>query len=162
MSGSTSSTPIGLPARLPAEVQTAGEADLEVLAASQPIAADAPVGGARWRRLRLPQSFDPLWLAGCALVLLLWWLLSVAMPSALFPGPDTVARRIVQDFFAAPELAFYGLPDASLFNSMLYTAENVALAMVIGTAIGTLSGLLAARFALMRAVLEPIVMTAGT
>jgi ABC-type nitrate/sulfonate/bicarbonate transport system permease component len=116
---------------------------------------------ARARRW-VTQSIDPLWIAGSLLFLLIWWGLTRLAPSTTVPAPENVLARIVHDFFAAPELAFYGLPDASLFNSMLYTAENVAIAMLIGTGVGTLSGLLAARSRTVRAILEPIAMTAGT
>ncbi len=137
-------------------------AELEALSATQPIAADSPIVRQGLFRRRLPRSFDPLWILGSAVTLALWWGVTRVAPNPVFPGPGSVAARIAHDFFAAPELAFYGLPDASLFNSMLYTGENVVLAMLIGTAVGTLSGLLAARFHLVRAILEPIVMTAGT
>lgn len=108
------------------------------------------------------RSVDPLWIVGTALLLLFWWGLTKVAPSTTVPGPIGVATRIANDFFSAPELTFYGLPDGSLFNSMLYTGENVVFAMLIGTVVGTLAGLLAARFHLARAVLEPIAMTAGT
>ncbi len=165
MSGSTSSTHTGWPAPSPPDRRALdaarAEADVEAVEAAQPIAAAAPTRRAALGR-RLPTSFDPLWLLGILVVVLVWWAVGRVVPSATFPGPDSVAGRIAQDFFTAPELAFYGLPNVGLFNSMLYTGENVAIAMAIGTAVGTLSGLLAARFRLVGAILEPIAMTAGT
>jgi len=142
-------------------------AELSALAAAQPIAAPdlgprITVASARPRRWQVPQNIDPLQIAGSVLFVLLWFLLATAAPSSSLPTPQSVAARLASDFFAAPELAFYGLPDASLFTSMIYTGENVALAMLIGTLVGTLGGLLTARFGTMRAILEPIVMTAGT
>jgi ABC-type nitrate/sulfonate/bicarbonate transport system permease component len=137
------------------------QTDLEAVEAHEPIVADWALRLGRVCRL-VPASFDPLWLAGSALVILVWWAASKAAPSAMFPGPDSVVARIAQDFVIAPELAFYGLANVGLLNSMIYTGENVAIAMLIGTAVGTIAGLLAARFRLIGAVLEPIAMTAGT
>jgi ABC-type nitrate/sulfonate/bicarbonate transport system permease component len=45
---------------------------------------------------------------------------------------------------------------------MVYTGTNVLIAVVLGSAVGTVSGLVTARFHLIRSVLDPIVMTAGT
>ena len=44
----------------------------------------------------------------------------------------------------------------------MYTAENVVVAVLIGTAIGVATGLFSARFSLVRAALDPVMMTAGT
>ena len=131
-------------------------ADVGAVAAAQPIGRAGV--GRRW----LPQSIDPLWIVGSILFLLFWWGLTRIAPSTTLPSPESVATRIAHDFFSANELAFYGLPDASLFNSIVYTGENVAIAMLIGATAGTLAGLVAARFHVMRAILEPIAMTAGT
>jgi ABC-type nitrate/sulfonate/bicarbonate transport system permease component len=91
-----------------------------------------------------------------------WQLLTTAIPPSFLPTPVAVVARVVADFFSAPELTFYGLTDASLFTSMLYTGENVMLALIIGAAIGILAGLCSARFGLVRAVIDPIMLTAGT
>ena len=142
-----------------------GAAEVDAVAPREPVAAGPaplPAGEARRPRRWLPTSIDPLWVFGSILFVLVWWGLARSAPSTILPGPASVVARIRLDFFAAPELAFYGLPDASLFNSMIYTGENVAIAMVIGATAGTLSGLLAARFRTIRAILEPIAMTAGT
>jgi len=166
MSGSTSSTRTGSPARPasdPASLEDAqSEADLEAVEARQPVSAGEDTGRFGLGRRFLSESFDPLWVAGSVLVVLLWWAVGKVAPSATFPAPGSVARRIAQDFFSAPELAFYGLSNVGLFNSMLYTSENVGIAMLIGAALGTVSGLLAARFRVVGAILEPIAMTAGT
>jgi hypothetical protein len=71
-------------------------------------------------------------------------------------------ERIGHDFIRAEELSFYGLADTGLLDSMIYTATNVLIAVALGSATGTLDGLVAARFHLVRAVLDPIVMTTGT
>ncbi|MGH7037778.1 MAG: ABC transporter permease [Stellaceae bacterium] len=127
--------------------------------------AGTPAQAARRRSLPLRAAVaavDPLRLVGMALLVALWQLSALALPPALLPGPWPVVQRMAADFFSAPELAYSGLPGANLFNSMIYTGENVLLALVIGTAIGVLSGLATARFSLLRAAVDPIMFTAGT
>lgn len=112
--------------------------------------------------MRVPRALDPLRLTGVVLVLALWSALSVLMSPALLPPPLAVAARLVADFLSAPELSYYGLADASLLGSMLYTGENVLAAVAIGASAGTLAGLVSARFGLVRAAIDPIMFTAGT
>ena len=45
---------------------------------------------------------------------------------------------------------------------MLYTAENVAIAVTIGSVLGAVTGLVTARFRLARSIIDPVVLTAGT
>ena len=105
---------------------------------------------------------DPLRLAGVALFIGFWQLFTLALPPIILPTPLGVVRRLCADFWSAPQLAYYGVSEANLYGNLLYTAENVLIAVVIGAVIGILSGLLSARFALFRAVVDPIMMTAGT
>lgn len=107
-------------------------------------------------------TFDPLRLVGIVLLVALWQITALVLPPSLLPGPWPVLLRMETDFFSAPELAYPGLPGVNLFNSMIYTSENVLLALMIGTGIGALFGLATARFSLLRAALDPIVFTAGT
>ncbi len=120
-----------------------------------------------WERLRAGASsaalaLDPLRLAGVALFLGAWQAATFALPPIILPTPAGVAGRICDDFWSAPALAYYGLGDADLCGNLLYTAENVALAVAAGAALGIATGLLSARLALVRAVADPVVMTAGT
>jgi ABC-type nitrate/sulfonate/bicarbonate transport system permease component len=113
-------------------------------------------------RRRLIAAIDPLRLLGVVLLIGAWQALTLVVPPSLLPAPAHVIARVFADFFSAPELSFYGLGDASLFGSMIYTTENVLIALAIGTAIGVLAGLATARFDLPRAVIDPIMFTAGT
>ena len=80
----------------------------------------------------------------------------------ILPGPFAVLRRAAADFWSAPALSYYGVEDPSLFANLLYTAENVAIAVLLGSAIGVTLGLLSARVWFVRAAIDPIMMTAGT
>ncbi len=115
---------------------------------------------AGWRSLAL--ALDPLRLAGVVLGLGIWQALTALLPPIILPTPAGVAGRVRDDFWSAPSLSYYGLTEANLYGNLLYTAENVLLAVLAGAAIGITSGLLSARFPLVRAVLDPVVMTAGT
>lgn len=112
--------------------------------------------------MRSIAAVDPLRLVGLVLFVLIWQAAAGVLPSIILPRPLAVARRLVTDFFDAPSLSYYGVAEANLYANLLYTAENVVIAVVIGAAIGILTGLVSARFALVRAVVDPVMMTAGT
>jgi ABC-type nitrate/sulfonate/bicarbonate transport system permease component len=77
------------------------------------------------------------------------------------PAPEDVVMRVGADFWAAPELSFYGL-DTGLAQSLAFTAANVFIALTVGSALGVAGGLMTARFALLRQIVDPIMWTAGT
>jgi ABC-type nitrate/sulfonate/bicarbonate transport system permease component len=108
------------------------------------------------------RSVDPLGAVGVILLLGLWWLLTLVVSRTELPQPQDVFARIGDDFGSAPELAFYGVGQNGLLDSMAYTVENVLLAVGIGATIGTVAGLAAARFRLVRELVDPVVLTAGT
>lgn len=105
---------------------------------------------------------DPLRIAGMVVVIAAWQLLTLWLPPIILPTPLGVVQRLLKDFWSAPSLSFYGVEQANLYGNLIYTAENVAIAVVIGSAIGIMAGLLSARFNLIRVVIDPIIMTAGT
>jgi ABC-type nitrate/sulfonate/bicarbonate transport system permease component len=111
---------------------------------------------------RVASSIDPLGLLGLVFLVLIWQLTTAVLPPSSLPAPWRVVERIGHDFIRAEELSFYGLADTGLLDSMIYTATNVLIAVALGSVTGTLAGLVAARFHLVRAVLDPIVMTTGT
>jgi len=110
----------------------------------------------------IARRIDVLGLLGLLLFVVLWQLLTYVIPRFSLPTPLDVARRVVEDFILADYLVAYGLPATGLLDSMLYTTTNVLIAVVIGGAVGTVFGLIAARFELARAILDPVTMTAGT
>lgn len=105
---------------------------------------------------------DPLRLAGVVLFVLVWQVLTLSLPAIILPTPLGVVERLFADFWSAPALSYYGVEEANLYGNLIYTAENVAIAVIIGSAIGILAGLLSARFGIIRAIIDPVMMTAGT
>lgn len=122
----------------------------------------APVPRKAWTSFAAHASVDVWGLAGIVLLLALWWGLTWIVPPMSLPGPIAVIGRIGHDFFVAEQLSYYGLPETGLFGSMVYTARNVILAVTIGSALGTVLGLMTARVTLLRALLDPIFSTIGT
>ena len=122
-------------------------------------------GAAKRRRSWLAvllAAIDPMRLAGAALFVAIWQAITYVLPPVILPTPLGVLRRAGADFWSAPALSFYGVAHADLYENLMYTAENVVVAVLIGTAIGVATGLVSARFSLFRAVVDPVVMTAGT
>ena len=112
--------------------------------------------------LRTLAVLDPFRLAGALLFIAVWELASIFVSPIILPGPLSVLRRAATDFWSAPALSYYGVEDPSLAGNLAYTAENVAIAALIGAVIGVTLGLLSARVWFMRAAMDPIMMTAGT
>ena len=112
--------------------------------------------------LRALAVLDPFRLAGALLFIAVWELASIFVSPIILPGPLSVLRRAATDFWSAPALSYYGVEDPSLAGNLAYTAENVAIAALIGAAIGVTLGLLSARVWFVRAAMDPVMMTAGT
>jgi ABC-type nitrate/sulfonate/bicarbonate transport system permease component len=112
--------------------------------------------------LRALAVLDPFRLAGALLFIAVWELASIFVSPIILPGPLSVLRRAATDFWSAPALSYYGVEDPSLAGNLAYTAENVAIAALIGAVIGVTLGLLSARVWFVRAAMDPIMMTAGT
>jgi ABC-type nitrate/sulfonate/bicarbonate transport system permease component len=105
---------------------------------------------------------DPFRFAGAILFVAIWELGSVFVSPIILPGPFSVLRRAAADFRSAPALSYYGVGDPSLAANLAYTAENVAIAALIGAVMGVTLGLLSARVWFVRAAMDPVMMTAGT
>lgn len=112
--------------------------------------------------LRWARSVDVFGLLGLVLLVVSWWLVTRVVSRTAVPLPQDVFRRVGEDFFGAPELALYGVGQNGLLDSMIYTVENVLFAVAVGGTIGTLAGLSSARIRIVREVIDPIVLTAGT
>lgn len=108
------------------------------------------------------RSFDVLGLAGVVLLIGLWYVATLFVEPVQLPYPHEVLSRIAADFFGAEELAAYGVGEDGLASSVIYTAQNVLIAIVIGSFAGVLIGLTSARVPWFRALLDPIVLIGGT
>ena len=116
----------------------------------------------RRTRDREAARIDPLGVFGLLILLAIWQALTAVLPPSSLPTPWAALIRIKQDFITAEQLSFYGLPNTGLLGSMIYTATNVVIAVALGSVAGALAGLVTARFAMIRALLDPIMMTMGT
>ena len=110
----------------------------------------------------MAKRFDVLGLIGLVLLVAIWQLLTFAIPLIALPHPAHVAGRIAEDFIVADYLLFYGLPETGLLDSMIYTTQNVLIAVALGASVGTVCGLVTARFDLIRSVIDPVLMVLGT
>lgn len=111
---------------------------------------------------RVLGALDPLRLAGIVVFVLVWQGFTGLLSPIVLPPPLAVVRRLAADFLDAPSLSYYGVANPNLYANLLYTAENVVIAVLAGAAIGIVAGLVSARFSIVRAVINPIMMTAGT
>jgi ABC-type nitrate/sulfonate/bicarbonate transport system permease component len=111
---------------------------------------------------RLP--FDPLGVLGLLALIALWWALShfrVVSQLAL-PSPGSVASTIAQNFFSSRYLANFHLGDGGLGGNLVYTISNVVVALAVSCVVGVTLGFTSARVDLFRALVDPIMLTAGT
>jgi len=117
-----------------------------------------------WRMAltKLATAADPLRLAGIVLFLLVWQGLSAVVPPIILPSPLAALERLQASFWDAPEMAYFGIAEPNFYANLVYTAQNVAIAVAAGAAIGIVAGLVSARYGLFRAVVDPFMMTAGT
>jgi ABC-type nitrate/sulfonate/bicarbonate transport system permease component len=163
MTGTTTSTPsgsqplrhlepgLGTTDRLPQPAVDSAGVDLQRL----------PVPKLAARRRWPGLQVDPLGAIGVLLLIAGWQLLTFLVPVAALPAPWDVVKRIGDDFWAAPELSFYGL-DTGLAGSLVYTATNVLMAVLAGSVLGVAGGLLTGRIGLLRQIADPFMMTVGT
>jgi ABC-type nitrate/sulfonate/bicarbonate transport system permease component len=107
---------------------------------------------------------DPLGVLGVVVLIGVWWGLSRVqlVPLIFLPSPGGVAGAIAKNFFSSPYLANYHLGDDGLAASLVYTVSNVVMALAISCVVGFILGLSTAQLDLIRAVVDPIVLTAGT
>ncbi len=112
--------------------------------------------------LRLP--FDPLGIVGLLGVIVLWWGLShfLLVSRLALPPPAGVAATIFQNFFSSRYLENYHLGSGGLAANLGYSIANVIVALVVACVVGITLGFASARVELFRAVVDPVMLTAGT
>jgi ABC-type nitrate/sulfonate/bicarbonate transport system permease component len=111
---------------------------------------------------RAMAALDPLRFLGLILFAAAWEALSQFFEPIILPPPLAVLMRLQADFWDAPALSYYGVAEPNLWANLVYTAENVAIAVALGAGIGIVAGLVSARVSLFRAIVDPVMTTAGT
>ncbi len=107
-------------------------------------------------------ALDPLRFVGLIVFIAAWRGLSLFFQPIILPPPLAVLNRLLGDFWDAPNLSYYGVSEPNLYANLIYTAENVAIAVLLGAVIGIVSGLVSARISIFRAIVDPVMTTAGT
>jgi ABC-type nitrate/sulfonate/bicarbonate transport system permease component len=109
-------------------------------------------------------AFDPLGILGLLIVLAAWWLVSaLQLVQPLFLPPlGAVVTTIRENFFSSAYMSNFHLGHSGIFGSLVYTVTNVAIAMAIACVLGVTLGLTSGRSDRVRALLDPIMLTAGT
>ena len=101
---------------------------------------------------------------GLLIIILAWWGFASLeiVPQVFLPAPGRIISIIGENFFSSTYLENYSLGDGGFLGSLTYTATNVFVALLIGSALGVVLGFTTARVGTLRAVLDPIMLTAGT
>jgi ABC-type nitrate/sulfonate/bicarbonate transport system permease component len=108
---------------------------------------------------------DPLGVLGLVGLVSLWWGATYFqfVPRLFLPSPDQVAETIATNFVSSPYLSQFRLgANGGLAGSLMYTTTNVILGILIACLLGVALGLTSGRIGVVRAVFDPIVLTAGT
>lgn len=111
---------------------------------------------------RLLPDIDLLGLVGVLLLVAIWFALVPFVSRTALPTPWGTVGTLIDKFWYNKTFAFYGLEDKGFFSALVYTIENVLMAVAIGSVFGTVLGLITARSSLVRAIFDPIVVTLGT
>ncbi|MGE2836105.1 ABC transporter permease [Mycobacterium sp. SMC-4] len=84
-------------------------------------------------------------IAGIGAVALIWTVLSATSTAARFPSIPSIFDAIVENFDAAPILAYTTFGVGGVWSNVLWTAQNVLLGVAMGLIIGFGTGLALAR-----------------
>jgi ABC-type nitrate/sulfonate/bicarbonate transport system permease component len=112
---------------------------------------DQPVGrhgtapsGLRSLFHRAVAAIDPLRIGGLVLFAVAWQACTLVLPEIILPRPLAVIRRLWSNFLGAPALSYYAVAAPNFYANLIYRAENVAIAVIMGAAIGIVFGLISA------------------
>jgi ABC-type nitrate/sulfonate/bicarbonate transport system permease component len=111
---------------------------------------------------RLP--VDPLGILGLLALFALWWAVTaLGLVSRVFlPPPTLVAKAVADNLFSSPYFESYSVGSGGIAGSLIYTTTNILIALGLACVLGIVLGLASARLDLVRAVLDPIMLTVGT
>jgi len=101
-------------------------------------------------------------IAGIALALLAWYVLSAAMGSIAFPSPVEVVANLRDNLFASTYLESHRLGSGGYLPHLTYTVQNVLAGVCVGAAIGIALGLGSVLWPVIGDLVTPIAGTFGT
>jgi ABC-type nitrate/sulfonate/bicarbonate transport system permease component len=105
--------------------------------------------------LRRGLTTAALAVAGVAVVIGVWWLISLGMDPVRVPSPKVVFDTLRADWNNIPALQFIAFQEGGIRQAVTYTAVNVVVGAGIGSAAGFLLGAFLGRARLAREMLEP-------
>ncbi len=103
-----------------------------------------------------------LGLLGLVAFFAVWQIGSMFTDDTRIPSVGTVVGRMFEWFNDVPPLVGNQLEYTGLWPNLFYTMQNVYLAVLIGTVIGVLVGLVTSRSAVLRLIVDPLVGAAIT
>jgi ABC-type nitrate/sulfonate/bicarbonate transport system permease component len=103
-----------------------------------------------------------LGLLGLVAFFAVWQIGSMFADDTRIPSVGTVVGRMFEWFHDVPPLAGNQLMYTGLWPNVFYTMQNVYLAVIVGTAVGVLVGLVTSRSAVLKLVVDPLVGAAIT
>jgi ABC-type nitrate/sulfonate/bicarbonate transport system permease component len=104
---------------------------------------------------------DPLAIIGVIGLILLWYL-GHAVIGKFMPPPHTVITAGIVNFFSSDYFIGLGLPPGGYLPHLVSTTTTVLLGVILGGAVGTVTGLLSARSKVIFQIFDPIVSILGT
>jgi ABC-type nitrate/sulfonate/bicarbonate transport system permease component len=99
---------------------------------------------------------------GLCILLAAWQYLSTVLPTSRLVPPSLVLQELRQDLAFDPVFETFGFGHVGYAGLLLYTIRNVVVGAMIGGFVGFVGGLFLARSDLVRAAVEPILLTLGT
>ena len=115
--------------------------------------------------IRAPKlPVDPLGVIGLVAVLVLWWVVTALgwVTPVFLPAPGAVFKIVAENFTSSDYLQNYRLGEGGLAGEIGFTASNVIFTLIVSCVIGVALGISSARLGLLRAIVDPIMLTAGT
>ncbi|UUY02817.1 ABC transporter permease subunit [Svornostia abyssi] len=106
-------------------------------------------------RLRAAAVSGLLALAGVAVVVGIWWLISLGADPVRVPSPQVVFDALVSGWENIPALSFVAFQSGGIKQAVTYTTVNVIVGVGIGASIGFVVGALLGRVRLARELLSP-------
>lgn len=101
-------------------------------------------------------------LAGVALVVGVWWLISLGSVAVRVPSPASVLSTLRDDWSSIPALAYIAFQSGGIGDAVGYTTLNVIIGVAIGSTAGFVLGAVLGRVEAARDFLEAPMLVLGT